>query len=738
MRASVRDLRLLVEILALVVITWLLLGWYFTYPISQVDGTLFLAPYTQSQLAAGVDWTSHLYRIGVVGGSPMHDYAGTLPLVQVCSALGVSTTSTLNIVTIFIQVCFGFFGVKAMLALAKLWHGNEVALSAPERIACGWLTAFVPLLGWRLGYGHESIPEGLLPFVVALALVWAARAEQLSVAALVLGWFAVFNGVSGFGAQLIVYSAVFGAPLAVVVLVDRGLWTRRLLVVAATLVSAVLVALPRISSTFAYASSGDAGRALGDSVAYAFGEAQWSDYLRSLPWTAKFAVGDYRHDVNLPLGPLIALAVVLWPRGVPRRIAWALLGGAALAVLFATNVRPISTLLFAAVTPLESFRMPVRAILPVLVWLPSVALAVAWVARERARLVENDAPRGRMLGWLGIAIGCALIASHGMVPSLVREVIAWPIAIGLAVLLRWRPAVVQRYSLVVLVAPLAALGVLAFDQRVPRHVAHDPIEEGPRQLRTAVLAEAPELAMPLNRIIVIDGPSPYRMAVAFAAGLSSIDGDFNPPRRFIELIGALQGRTIPSSSVVFELGRNPGFPILSRLYNIRYALVFAGGGSTLQPTSDANGPAWLPRELHVATDERAIARGLWAHATALRDHAWVLASDLVPPTACTGRVLGATTDALGQEARIEIETTTTCTLVVSMNYVSSLRAHTNGHELRVHPVDIALTGVTVPPGHSRVVIAPVARNPGWTRIASILGVALLLGALALFRQPRQQ
>jgi hypothetical protein len=738
---SLRDLRLLVEIGALVVATWLLLGWYFTYPISQADGTVFLAPYTRSQLAAGLDWTTHLYRIGVMGGSPMHEYAGTLPLVQLCHLVGMSTTATLNVHTIFLQVCFGFFGVKAMLALAHTWHGAPIRLHASERLVNTWLCSFAPLLGWRLGLGHENLVEGLLPFLVACALLWCARSDELSATALVVGWFAVWNGVSGFGAQLPIYSLIFGAPIAVVTLLDRRAWNRALGVACATLASALLVAVPRVAGMLAYASSGDAGRSLGDAVAYTFGAARWADWLGSLPWTANAATGPLRHDVNYPIGPLLCFAVLLWPRGRARHLAWAMTGGALLAVLFACDVPPVSTTLFALVPPLESFRIPARAILPILIWLPSVAMAACWVVRERVRAARPDEPSTLLWPWLGVAVACALIATKDVLPALVREPTAWVLALSLALLLRVRPVWLQRRALTSLVAPLAALGVLAFAERIPSGLPQDPIEEGPRALRGAVLAEAPELAMPLNRIIVVDAPAPYRMALAYAAGLSSIDGDFNPPRRFIELIGALQGRRLPSSTMVFELARSPAFPILQQLYNIRHALVFSAAGTSFVPAPSPPGSAWLPRELHVAATTQDIGRELRAHATALREHAWVLATDLVPPTYCDGRVIAVTTDSLGQTAQVEVDTTTACTLVVAMNYVGSLRATSGERTLRTFPIDIALTGVSVPPGRATISIGPVSRSPRWTAGAFALGIALLVAALAahtLLRQPREQ
>ena len=207
---SVADLRILFEMILVIVATWLLLGWMFGRPITQADGTWLVAPYTRSALEAGVDWTQHLYRFGVVGGSEMHAFAGTTPLLQLCSLLGLSTTATLNLTTMFLQLCFAFFGVRLALAIA-----GPRTLTLAERIAAVWICGFAPVLGWRLAVGHENLLLGLLPLLVTIALLWCARARTLSVTLLVLGAFAASSGISGLGTQSLVYSAVFGTPLVI-------------------------------------------------------------------------------------------------------------------------------------------------------------------------------------------------------------------------------------------------------------------------------------------------------------------------------------------------------------------------------------------------------------------------------------------------------------------------------------------------------------------------------------------
>src|SRR4051794_30718797 len=93
-----RDLRVLAEVTLTVIGTWLLLGWLFDRAFQQADASVADIPYAASALRAGVDWTNHLYRFGVVGGSAMQPIGGALPVVQLCAALGISPTTTANAV----------------------------------------------------------------------------------------------------------------------------------------------------------------------------------------------------------------------------------------------------------------------------------------------------------------------------------------------------------------------------------------------------------------------------------------------------------------------------------------------------------------------------------------------------------------------------------------------------------------------------------------------------------------
>ncbi|MDB4963025.1 MAG: hypothetical protein JWP01_3024 [Myxococcales bacterium] len=739
---SAADAGRLLEAALVIVVTWVLLGWLFNRTITQADGTWLVVPYTDSALHAGRDWTDHLYRFGVVGGSEMHPFAGTTPLLQLCSVLGLSTTTTVNVSTLFLQLCFGFFGMQLARAVAIAWSGDHArSPSRLQRIVATWLCAFAPVLGWRLALGHENLLLGLVPLLTAVSLLWCARAGTLSVTVLAFAAFAVSNGVSGLGPQSLVYSAVFGAPLLVATILGAPAgerWRRPQWIVVGVLAGAVLVMLPRLAGMIAHALGSDATRSLHETVTYSAGVATAGDWLASIPWTAAGQTGASVHEQNFPIGPLIALLIVGWPRGVARSLRWTAIATTTVAVLFACNVAPVSTALLELVPPLGAFRVPARAVLPILIFVPSFALATCWFHVRTA-----TPPSRRVDAGVLVVAAIVILVVHGSLPWL-REVIAWLGCLAIAFAIRWRPAILERRPGLVPVAlvMVAALGVLAFDERFPRTVPFDRIEHGPAELRTAVRTAAPALTTALDRIQILDAPPPYEMSTAFAARLPSLDGIWYPSRRFLDLLSAIQGEPLPATTAVFAFGKSPTFRILQQLYNVR--LRFTGLGTdhpSLDPLPRTPGAAWFPARIEVIDRPAQMVDALRGPdlRTTLATTAWVLRSELAAstPASCTGaRVFGLATDELGQTATITTYATEPCTLVLATSYVAALRATAisagRASAVPTLPIDLALTGIIVPAGLSTIVLSPVAWIPWWSRIAQLLGLALLVAGLAAF------
>ena len=719
----------------MVVSTWLALGWWFGEPLLAGDGPRLFAPYVQSALEAGPDWTDHLYRFGVVGGSAMHPVAGTSPIVQVGSVLGLSPTTIANAGAITVQVLLAYFGMVLIESLVRCWSDAPSRLSPWERVVATWCCAFVPVIGWRFGAGHENLLQGLLPWVAVISLWWGARARAISPVSLLLGWFAVFYALSSAGQQTLVYSVVFGAPILLATVLggprgSRGAH-RMHLAVGLALAAGVLCAAPRLAEMLHYHLGDDASRGVARSMFHAYGRPHVHDWLTSVPWTASAAHAWPgvlpAHETNYPFGPLVVLAIARWPRARAGELGLAVVLSALLAIVFSLDLEPVS-LLLRQLPMIDAFRVPARAILPVLVVVPAVALAALWA--------RGSEPLSRRHTWLVIGGGFAILVVARVVPSVARELLAWP-ACGL--LVWWsrgraeRPRGPRAAGALALVA---ALGVMAFHERA--RGAHPPerIEDGPRALRAQILARSPALAMPLARVLVPARPPPFEKSTAFAAGLSSLDGVWFPPRRFLLLLGALWGQALSAAEADFDVTSHDRFDLLAQLYNVHF--LFAPDGRVI-PFPRTNGPAWFVHEAVLTDDRKEMARALLAPGVdpraVLARTAWVLRAEapgaLPSDAACArARVLRVATDELGQTARLEVAAEATCILVVATNYAGMLRARVGAVALPVFPVDVALTGILVPPGTHDVVLGPVPHAPWWTWASVLVAWAMLASAIA--------
>jgi arylsulfatase A-like enzyme len=721
---SLRDLRILVEAAIVILCTWLLLHWDIGRAITQADGSWLVVPYTDSVLHAGGDWTRHLYRFGVLGGSEMHAFGGTTPLVQIAAWLGLSTTATVNASTIFVQLAYAFFGLRLAEALAHVWCDQPRHTTAAQRVIAVWLVGFAPLLGNRLAVGHENLLLGFLPLFVIVSLVWQARAQRASGIALCLAVFAIANGVSGLGAQGLIYSALFGVPL---VIASTWGWKDRawpLVEIALVGLAGILIMLPRLIPMIEHALGPDATRAVGASVTTSYGAAPLRDWLTSLAWTIGDRAAGTVHEHNYPIGPPALMLAVAWPAGRSRRLAWTMLATLVIAMLFASEVRPVSTLLQAGVPLLDAFRGPSRATLAVLLFVPPVAVG-CWLAREPGRSPG-------LMPWAGVVVAGLLVLSLRGTTPWAREIAAWLLtAVGIVALVTDPRS--SRPHAVFALAAAAGLGVLAFDERFPRQIPHEPIEGIPYKLRAAV---APELGSHLDRIVITDPPPPYDMSTALAARLPSIDGIWYPPPRFLWLLSTLTGRPLPATTAVFRLSRSPQFPILQQLYNVRASVRGLASGTpefhALPPTP---GPAWFPATISTAAhpgvmlDELRTAHDLRATLTRA---AWV-EPGVVAPGCLDGRVIDVTTDPRGERASISVHVPAPCTLVVATNYTTTLVARgTVGPDIRpleVIPINIALTGIVVPAGTTHVTLGPAVPSDRWSNIPPWLA---LLGLIAVF------
>lgn len=730
---------------------WLFLGWSWPLAIFGFDDLTLPGHLAIREMAeSGGGWSSLVYRADLLGGVKVANVNGRFPLYPLGAWLGLPAAGVAALAALMVHALLGFLGCRAAADLSVVWSEGGRRLTLLECVAAVWLCAFAPALGWRFGVGHPALVIGLLPFAAALALLVAAAARTPTVTLVAASAVAVVLGLLHVGQQLLVYGALFGAPLLLGLWVSLGGSWRCLALPTLVAVGAFLIALPAFWGIMAQARSSDSPRVLGaTSVTYGFLTATAGDWLTSLVWMRpSLPAGlrsEFAHEVNYPAGPLLVLlALVPWRRA--RALGVALVVSLVAILVFSMDLAPLSRALLAAVPPLHSFRVPARAALPWL-WLLPVLATAALVHRDRIDAANHIARRRAWAVWLAIPIGSLLF----VVPALAREVAAAVLVVVVAlVALKGRRLVPAAIVVVV----LGIAGVAAFGDRLSPFLNSQQLFATAEGIGAAVRAARPELGSSLTRVR-LDLQVPGLTAnTAFAARLSGLDGYAVPTRRFSALVAALRGDPYEPTANFFRLTAvDPAFPVLRQLYNVTDGVALVPPQRlAITPLGPTAGPAWFSASVSRAADLASLTRDLRAAGETLhlrvREVVWRNGAD---PLA-SGAPLPATLDARCRDARVvavhtrrhhpeivaEIATAAACPLTFAANFTEDLRATAVLEGGRRIPVPVfpaygALASVSVPGGATAIHLGVEGPRLPWAAAWIALGIACCGGAAWLAR-----
>lgn len=747
-RRELEDLALLALAAVMVPATWrLLLGWSWPQLIAGHDGiaTVFLA--IRELVAAHGRWADLAYRADLFGGMKMRDAIGPLPVLALLARLPLSPTAVFNVFTFLIQVVIAFLGVRTATDLARAWASPDRRATWLERAAGVWMCGFAPALAWRLAYGHHTLVVGGLPFLAAAALLAAAGAGTATVTLLIVAGAALVNGILFTGHQMVLYGAIFGGPILLGLWKSCGGRPRALLAVALACGAALLVALPGFWGVLAHAFGTDSLRALGRmQLTYAWLTSQPLDWISSIPWTRRAVPFRrpvlFHHEINYAAGPLLVLlALVPWRRARPLAVG---VGASVLLVLlFSMNVHPFSDALLVLLPPLNTFRVPPRAILPALSLLP----VMVWAAI----LARSDRPRGGM-AILALAAGAIFF----MLPSLAREVVGWSVALALVWLALKVRRVLPAVAWSALLMVTAAGSVAAFHERLLPFVPGEAALRAAEQVGEAAMRAQPDLASPLVRVLAVPEVPDFGANTAFAQRLSSLEGYFFPSRRFVELVCALRGQEYQPNQLIVRLPEDhpTSWPML-QLYDVGWRVRAVPGSETVvEPLTAPAGPAWFSAGFTRADSFATLGRALLPLGADLgrraQESLWLVSADpRVAGAALPASVDPACGSAIVREVRARrgagevaalVDAPAECPLTFAMSYAETLRATVtlNGGQRRaatVFPAYGALAAVWVPRGATEVHVDAVVPSPPWPAAWIVLGLGLLVAAARLLLPP---
>lgn len=725
-------------ILFIPIIWWLVLGWSPGYLIDQQDNLQTGYVYQQQLSRASGDWTKVLYWPQIMGGVKAHDVTGSLPIVQLLAYWGASSLFISNLSVFFVQILFSYFCTRSVLGLSRVILQNDKKIPYLAIAFVGILFSFLPLLGWRLSYGHQSIVLGLFAFLCMTSLLLDEICGRRSALSLLLAILALTHSFQYNGYQLIYYSVVFGAPILIALacansgqtLLSRLKW---FIYPALVFLSALLIGLPKFAGMLDNAFGDEMGRVVGSAVIYSYTIATIGDWASSIPWSASYIpesrTSFLHQEVNYPLGPLVLLLFLVKLNKPLLRIYIGLGTSLFLALVVSMNIQPLSGALTSIVPLLESFRVPARAILPFLLFVSLMSTAV--LLKLIADAGSND------LLWQSSLLAIVSAALFAINPTLTNDIALVLLVSILFVLLRReinRPEIAM-----VALALFTGAAVAAFNERIVPPLENPISNTIISPIRESITTQVPELAEPLNRAFTDVQLKGIGSNSAFLMDISTLSGYWFPLSRYAQLSAALNHKPYDPSVAVFHNDPSQaGYEVLNHLYNVGWSIDLVGDELKVNKLDETWGKTWFSKEI------------VWQNSLAelvntLRKNVENNENSILP--LLTGDPATAPLRSYDVDCRsasilsvhdgqpffplnIKVDVEGQCLLTVAMNFATNLKVvNQDGMRLQTFPSHGALLGIKVGQDSQHIIINPEPIIVPGVQMASVMGLLLSLAML---------
>ena len=732
-RHETPNLLLIIAMVFLVpLIWWLVPGWNFSDLLNQHDNLLSSYIFQREMGRAGGDWAKLLYWPQLAGGAKVHDITGSLPFVQLLAWAGAAPLIISNFVVFFMQILFAYFCTRITIGLSEVIYDNQVPTPYLALVLLGILFAFLPLLGWRLPYGHINIISGVFVFLCFICLFLEEITGRRSITSIALCALTLTHTFQHSGYQMIHYSLVFGSPIIISLtfakpgqsFIQRSRWY---LFPALVFLGAFLISLPKFYGMLTSALGGEMGRSDGVQVIYSYTTASVGDWLSSLPWS-KAAIPGARetflhHEVNYPLGPLALLLILSKPTIPFGRLAIGLGISLFLAIVISMNIAPFSTWMVSLVPMLESFRVPARAVFPFL--LCTSMLGAAALLKLITTSIDDLDNKGQF--WLLALVSVIFFAFSS---SLLNDVLLALFILFIFVLVKVRqlPAPFP----LALLALLTGAALSAFSERSLPPLQNPISEDSVSGIRGKILEQAPDLASPLNRVHTDIQLKGVGFNSLFFMDFSSLSSYWFPLRRYAELVAALNETQYHPTTINFHhQPSQPGFRALNRLYNVGSTIYFENGQPRVEQTGKTWGPSWLSTRIANQGSLTDLALSLKEYPN--KNVLLLLNQD---PFTRAANVSGPPCKVISEPVirepnfpiNLSLAVEGQCWLTVSMNYSTILNVvDQDGQELVTFPAYGALLGILPSENTRNIIIRPMTTKLPGSMFFSLAGFLVITG-----------
>lgn len=723
----------------LVPLIWLLaLGWSTDFMIGAYDNVQSVVIVFYKMIQAGGDWESFIHDYGQMGGIPLHTFIGTPFFLILFSKLGLSAPIAVSLCYIFAQILLGYIGVRGTYDFSRFVFGEdqrEKFLKFSPFIILFF--AFIPVLGWRLLYGHYILLHSALFVISLFSFLLTLKNKDFSIFQFLVVTYLGLSAVPVTNQQILVYSLIFGLPLFLVVLFhkkEENNW-KDFLPLIVLLGGVLLWSLPHLSEIIRFVFSTDAARSIdGEPQAFSYLILEFQDLLRSLFTSKELAPKrDFYelHEMNYPMGAML-LALGLFPfkeKGkFALKLGLSLFLPLIILILFSLNIELFVSGFYTVLPILKSFRIPPRVLM---VFIPVISIIALSCLIYRIEEIE----------WKKLLVFClAGLIPFLFVHSLYLETVTW-ISLLISVLLFYLSKKQERvYLLILSIVLLAFNNLSSFKERIPEYVNVADSFEKTDKVRGLLSANLPQLTGPLERMGFGMNDVAFRESTGMAVGIPSVDGYWRTGSRFLKLYFALRGAPYVSSALRISLtDKHPSFKGLATLYNITHLGNFNEKGVSMIRNANTLGKIWFPLQTRTVSGYSELAGTINSSGvSALRQNLLLNGEEKIDTPKVNLNCAASKIEKIHHDKdqallSISLNSANECSMILSTSYYSNLKAvsYGNGVEknLKTFPAYGPLLGVEIPKGQQTIVIQPKQNSKGLLKFFSWLGVLILFGFL---------
>lgn len=603
------------------------------------------------------------YNPSVLGGYPMAGALGIMWPVYYCmKILGIAPYLMQNLLVFFFQTLIGYFSYKYVRHFQKPKINESI-----EAFFILCLSAFAPLIAWRVAYGHLNLLFGIFTVVGISYFLQSMTEKTYSLIDLALA-FIGFSIAINFPAFQIFAHIIYLLPFYFLLVgFPKPNYKTLFLVLIFFLVNALFM-----YDLYSYYLLGDSSRGSSINI-YSYAPYTWESLAATLAWQNDYLTLSHVpfqfHELHYPIGlGFLSLGLLKRPT---QKLTAVILG--ILVLGFVLDLPGLN--LFQELPLLKHMRVPQRIIIPISFMM--TLGACIWILNllPKRKYSRNELA---VMTMTAVAILIILPYINFYIEPLIVITTLGLIYCGMRNISRWIPG---------LLLVMALVGIKSFYMKIMPLLNFYELTTEIQKLSSGI-----DKKNPYERFYVDFNDQEFFANTALAFEIPSINGNFYATGRFSKFIHALNKVNYNPVALNWMFAANgPNAKIISHLFNIRKKVTLSSSGLEVSDLEMGHQGIIFPEKIVVEDSLHRIVSELrtnWKVGFVENRYAEIIKS-------LHGCKEGSLQTRYEKNLKIQGLVDEDCVIIIPTNYLSSLKQNDS---YPIFPADYTLTGMVVKKG----------------------------------------